>query len=47
MASEFRELFPTELTPGRLADLLWDGMPKWPDERTFRWLLAVEVVSQG
>jgi len=49
MQAEFRELFPTERTPGRLCDLLWDGMPKWgsgtrPDP-PIKWLLAVEVVE--
>lgn len=46
MQAEFREIFPTEVTPARLIDLLLDGMPKWPADQSFKWLLAVEVVDQ-
>ena len=47
MQSEFREIFPTEATPGRLVDLLWAGMPNGLDRALPKWLLAVEVVESG
>lgn len=46
MQAEFRRIFPTETTPGRVVDLLWDGMPKWPADKSLNWLLAVEVVER-
>lgn len=45
MQAEFREIFPTETTPGRLVELLSDGMPNLPDQTPPKWLLAVEVVE--
>lgn len=49
LLDEFRRVVGMDY-PGRLCQLLWDGMPKWtgrgpiPDPK---WLLAIEVVPSG
>ena len=44
MQSEFREIFPTEKTPARLMELLWEGVPEGAGG-LMKWLLAVHVVE--
>ena len=45
---EFRAVFPTERTPGRLLTLLWDGLrPPYLSSGELGWLLAVKVRPTG